>query len=360
MTLLCNWQQRYTDLTSFIAKHPEIVISARMISIPEHVRPEFWKLFNLTRSAFLEETLPELLSKAQALSQQYLAAETRAVELLKLDEVVLPPILQTFLRHPADGLIRDTWNPLMDLIRARLDFGAFERQCIQGVGTTFDYLYLKGYEKWALLNLVNLLQADKLFGVVLREGSFEEEIKYGITEEVPSPSESKRLSFDHAQEAIFAVPDFIIHAPRLHKFLAFRTEFKRSFKIASKASERVTWLNLGSQIEPGADTALIYVADNLEDLSLVADNYRVSRPQFMLVFKMQGRWYEAGGIKDTELTHAALKPTYGTYILSKEMPSEAALSELGKTSEIKLIPALGYDGSKLAELLAPLEAHNLP
>ncbi len=358
MTMLSSWQQCYTDLTSFIAAHPEIAISGRVVSIPESVRPEFWKRFNQTRSAFLEDNLPGLVARAQALSQQYLAAESQAVELLQLEGVVLPPVLQTFLHSPADGLVRDLWDPLMDLIRARIDASRFERLCVRGVGTTFDFLYLKGYEKWALLNLVSLLQADKLFSVTLREGSFEEEIKYGITEEVPPPSEAKRLSFEHAQEAILTVPDFIIHSARLNKYLAFRTDFKMTFKLAHEVSKRVTWLNLNPQLEPGVDMALIYLADRLEDLALVADNSRIAQPQFILVFKTQDHWYEAEGITNAAAIHAALKPTYGTYVLSKEIPSEAALAELGKAGEIKLISPLDYEGGKLAELLAPLEAPN--
>jgi len=295
-------------------------------------------------------------SEAQVLSQQYIAAERQAVELLQLEEVLLPPFLKTFLRNPADGLIRDLWNPLMSLIRARIDSNEFERQCIQGVDSTFDFLYLQGYEKWAILNLINLLKADRLFRVIIREGSFEEEVKGGTAEEVPLPSESKCLSFDHVQEVIFTIPDFIIHSGRLNKYLAFRTDFKKAFKFASNASERIAWLNLNPQIEPGSGTTLIYTADNPEDLSLVADSYRISHPQFILVFKMQGHWYESEGLRNTELIHTALKPTHGTYILSKEMLSEAALSELGKAGDIKLICSLDYDGSKLASILEPLEA----
>lgn len=71
MNVSSNWQKAYRELTEFIADYSEVAIGARVVSIPEGIRPEFYRLFNTLRMSFVEEKFPYLLSEAATLSQSY-------------------------------------------------------------------------------------------------------------------------------------------------------------------------------------------------------------------------------------------------------------------------------------------------
>jgi hypothetical protein len=71
--MLNDWHKAYTELTDFVAEHSEIEISASVVSIPESIRLEFYRLFDDVRTAFLDEKFPILLYEARVIAQTTLS-----------------------------------------------------------------------------------------------------------------------------------------------------------------------------------------------------------------------------------------------------------------------------------------------
>ncbi len=75
-----NWRSKYTELKEFIAKSPQIKIDQESISIPKDYRKEFYHLFDLVRSAFVEEEYPGFLERARPMCMNYIQAEKEIIE----------------------------------------------------------------------------------------------------------------------------------------------------------------------------------------------------------------------------------------------------------------------------------------
>jgi len=70
-----KWLQKYSELTEFVKRHSEIVIKSDSVSIPANIRPDFYKLFDSVRLAFLEEKYPDFIDNSDLLSTKYVEAE---------------------------------------------------------------------------------------------------------------------------------------------------------------------------------------------------------------------------------------------------------------------------------------------
>lgn len=325
-----SWQIAYEELQGFIAEKPEVGIGESVISIPGDVRPEFYRLFGTVRSAFVEEKFPRLLNEAGTLSENYTKSEQEVTEFLGLDDVSMAAGLHRFLHNPRDGLIRGLFDPLFDLLKGKINAETFEQGVSRNIEASFRDSYRLGYEKWVLLSLIKLLDSDKSFRVILPRPTSHELIKHLPTskESVPPPEESKRLSLEHQLSLIFTVPDFIVHSVKMGGYLAVRSEFRQAMWTASNASEQREWYPLGSIGALAPSLTLIYVAGNPEEISLVADADRICRPDLIIECREQKDWFEKEGLEKIKLHHDSLKPTLGTYIVSREPVPEQAYKEL--------------------------------
>lgn len=348
-----KWRQVYTELTDLIAEHSEVEIGASVVRIPESVRPEFYRLFETVRTVLVEEKSPDLLSKARVLSESYTKVEEEVMKLLGLESVSTSPSLHRFLHDPIDQLIRGLFNPLFDLLKGRIDVEKYEEGASRNIEASFRPLYQSGYEKWIALSLVKLLEANKSFQVIIEDVSVEDVLKSGglVEERVPAPEESKALSFKHDLEVGFIVPDIIVHSARVDRYIALSSEIGTAVATASDASEKREWLPLDSVVDLGSGITLVYVDDNPEELSLVADAQKICRPDLIIECMGLKELYEKERLDKVKLHHNSLKPRLGTYIVSKEPVPE----QEPEKQEVDIhILSVGFDQSKLKPIISAL------
>lgn len=328
-----NWQKRYAELTDFVAKNPTIEIEKHVVSIPKDLRPEFYKLFDRPRIELVEENFPDLINEARTLSENYIKTEQEAIKLLRLEGITLStPDLRKFLEDPIGGMISRLFHSLFDLLKGRVDTETFEERALVDVEATYNSMYQSGYRMWVVLSLVEMLDADRAFRLFLQSLSPEEEVKLDANpasmESVPPPQESNRLSFEHKEVNLLTVPDFIIHSAKLNRYIALRSGLDQAVTKAPDASEKREWLPLDSMRALGPDLTLIYLADNPEEISLVADKYNICRPDIILACMTQKDWYEGEKLGKVKLHHSILKPRLGTFIVSRELVPEQADKEV--------------------------------
>ena len=351
-----SWREAYLELTNYIAGHTEVKIGADKVLLPNNIRPEFYRLFNDARKAFVEEIFPDLLNEVKILSQHYIKTEQEVTELLHLDKITIEARLERFLHNPIDKLSRELYDPLFDLLKGKTDIKKFEKLTQENIKTTFRNLFQSGYEKLIILSLLKPLKAEHLLQVTLPKFTSHDEeelliMSSPLVEDTPLPKQTNCISFNRSNPKL-ALPNFIIHSAKIAKYMAFGSIISRSIATSSNVSELREWhaMDYRSSIEPGLN--LIYVDDNPEEISLVADSRGIRRPDLILVCKGQKEWYGNEVLEKIKLYHINLKPTLGTYILSKDEIPEHVREELGKDG-IRFI-VVGFDQLKLGPVIDTL------
>jgi hypothetical protein len=358
--MISNWQKDYNALTDFIIAHPEIEITASSISIPEKIRPEFYRLFDNTRTAFLEERLPGQLDAANSLSSSYHKIEQELISTLKLQDITLPLTLNRFLQNPMRSLIREQLNTLFDLLKNKIDIQTFETNACKNMNASFSSLFLAGYEKWVVLSLIKLLKTDRLFQIVLNPIGLKEGLNMadelgGV--EVPFPEENNRIAFHNNDLVTFTVPDAIVHSNLMNRYLGFRTNYVTSMAPAANASNTMEWhhRNALEAHEPGL--VLVYISDSPQCLALVADLDKICRPDLILDCRTQT---DPLGIQELDRINrhnVKLAPKLGTFIVSM-YPVPQQQMESGSLKNTRILTS-GLDELNLfpiVEILARAQA----
>ena len=346
-----RWYQAYTELNHFITGNREIKIDSHVIAIPQQMRPEFYRLFDGVRTAFIEEEFPRLLDESRRLSESYTKVEEEVIDILRLDDVSMAPCLHRFLREPKNQLIRGLFDLLFDVLKGKKEVETFRQEASRSIEESFKGLYQSGYEKWVALSLVRLLEPHKTFHIPLPQPTSKEIIKRLPTsrEPVPVPEESDHLSFNHETMPILIVPDFIVYSVKVDTYIAVRSEFENAMWTAANISREMDWhafdaisgRNGPLELKP---SLILWVADHPEDLALIADSRRVLRPDLIVECIVQKNWYKENGLENVKLRHDVLRPKFGTYVVTREPVPEQVREELGV--HMHLLTG-GFDRSKL-------------
>jgi len=360
-----GWQVRYAELKEYIAGKPKINISSNIIAIPGDLRPEFYRLFDTVRVAFLRESFPVQLNEAEALSKNFTKTEEEVTKLPGLADISLSASLNWFLREPTNGLMRGLFDSLFDLLKKKIDVDIFELAASRNIEKSFTNLYHSGYERWVVLSLVKLLALDKIFEVPIAEveedgAQAEADTTPGAHEDVVSkPVETKSLSLIPGAMVPFVVPDFIVHSASVNRYVSLRSGMLSATWRARVVSDNREWYDRSSLTRDYGEAVkwpalMVYASDELGDLALVADHKRVCRPDIIIECMEQKDWYQAGELERVRLNHAMLKPKMGTYVVSLESAPEAVSAEPEEQESGIHILTVGYDQSQLAPIIDAL------
>ena len=340
MAPLNNWQDAYSKLGGYIKNNPSIKIAPNLIAIPGDVRTEFYRLFDTVRVAFLRENFPDLLAEAELLSRNYGAVSQEATGTLGITDVKLLGGLTWFLSDPTNGLMRPLFDHLFNLVKGKIDTDAFEQLSLKSIRGSFNQLFKAGYEKWVILSLLKMLAPDKLYSTDTTDTRMdsqatEAETMPGLHEDlVPPLLEIQSLQLGHSGDITFTVPDFIAHSPKMNRFFSIRSEILDAFWTAKTVSEKQEWLQLRTMTDHYLPIIkwpdmIIYAADRLDDLALVADFGRFCRPDVIIECMEQEGWYQQEGLERVKYYHDFLKPKLGTFVVSRVPVPEEAYKEIG-------------------------------
>jgi hypothetical protein len=358
-----GFHEAYGKLTDFVKTHPEIEIGESVTSIPENVRPDFYGLFNAARNAFVRERFPSHLSRAQVLQKEYNKAGEGASGWLSLEDPPTVNPLRRFLNDPKDCLTRELFDPLFDLLKGRKTVDEIEAAVSLGINELFAAVFRGGYEKWAVLSLLSLLEVENSLRVDVRSLNPSERTKPAAQaplEEVPAPQEANRFFFSQPRNAIFAVPDFLAYSPRLSRFVGIRSEFQGASYNALNASPGREWdvVDAGLLVLLAKGLTLIYVSEKAEDIALVADVGKFCRPDMILwcVDTQSVNQYEVASVM--EGADRRLKPSMGSYIVANDKWTESEEADLQRQTgeDVSGTPVLnvGYDRQKLLPIVEAL------
>jgi hypothetical protein len=321
------WGKSFEELQDFIQEHPQVLIKEELVSIDEKLRPDFYKKFNKVRASFLAEKFSEWLDEAQFLCTKYMKAEDHLSERLHIQRLLMPVDLERFLKDPMKQAIRELFDPLFELLQEKIEPEEFEEKGIQTIGESFRSLYQSGYIKWFVLSLIQRLDPEKVYEIPVPQPSSKEIIKHrkDFRQAIPFPEETNILGFEVGRRDVLLIPDFIVRSALLGKYVAFRTEIGKAIWQAAYRSENREWLSIESivnkyGISDLSPDLLLYVDENVEDISLVADCDQFCRPDMVIHFLDQLEDQEERDIQKVEgikLAHDILNPVRGTCVISK-------------------------------------------
>lgn len=358
------WVQVYEELRDFISSEPGIDIREDSVSIDATVRTRFYELFDNVRAAFLADYAGEELDAALSLSRYYGRLENDVVKTLGLREVVMSSDLSRYLRDPFKQVLRELWDPLFELLKGTLETREeFEAICKEALEHSFGWLYVRGYEKWAQLSLLQLLQPDRVFEVPLATPTSKQFIKHrpDTVHSIPPPEPSDHLVFDVIRRAPALVPDFITRSGLLGRHVGMITAVGKAIWKAANHSSKREWLDLAELVDKFGlvelnPSALLYIDDDVEDLALVGDSEKFCRPDVLLDVAHIQDWTDdsaAEYLHKVRLWHTALKPKVGTFVMNRHpVPHDLDAAEADGLH----ISKLGFESFRLEPLAQAIKA----
>jgi hypothetical protein len=323
-----KWCDRYEELKDFVAKNPKVEIEQKCVTIPKEYKPEFFRRFYLTISTFVEEEFPELLERAKPLCQSYLREEEEIKKNPALSEVKLPPNVQWFVNDPVDGLRRELYDLLYDLLKAKISIEQFASLGRRIIPSRNNELAALSYQYWLIISLANLLKPERFYTVDLSVGKSSVaslQIYDNAVAPLREPEETNFIAFHHHpyDSNIFVIPDILMRSTRINRWVGIKAEPSLATWTANNASENAEWIEIGQELLM-PELVLVSTGDKLEDVALVRDYKKIARPELALICREADDWYETR--KDWQIlqfTQDILKPKLGLHVASRpEVPEE--------------------------------------
>lgn len=340
-----DWKVEYASLKGFIADNPGIVINETEISIPQDVKDEFYRRFDQVRAAVVARHRAGLPVDVDALSAHYMQIETEVKSLLGIENITMPTDLFSFLHAPKEGLIRMIYNRLFDLLQGKTTEALFESQSGEDLKTSSAELYRLGYEWWAGLVLIKLLEPDKAFAVEL-----DDDYK-------PFLTDLKEISFGRqAHHPTIRLPEFALHSRKLGRLVAVKMTVTRELEtyaeryrppVRPKKRTGDTSFALDSRI------MMLSFMSGPEDIPIIAETYdrTLTSPDFMVECITGDEIKDPGVLEQVRMRLEFMNPKLGMSLIVVDPGAEADPRQL---PENVYAVSAGLDPAKLEAVISAL------
>ena len=336
-----KWKEEHRALKEYIVKHAEIVINTSEVSIPQELRDEFYRRFDELRTAFVEDHNSSLTVDCESLCENFLQIEKEVMEILSLDEIAIPVDLHSFLHRPKDGLIRILYNRTFDLLQGKTTIEEYETQASADLQSMAQELFRLGYEQWAALTFIKLLDPDEAFLVDL-----DEDYK-------PVLAELKSIAFGRqAHHPTMRIPEFVLHSRKLDKYVAVKMVLSQEIEtFAAKIKPPVRPKKKTGDTSFALDSRamLLSFMEKPENIPVIADIYdlKLTSPDWMMAYISANELEDSYALEQVARNLESLKPARGGCLLiigSEDASLEGVPQELNAAS-------VGFDQSKLLSIV---------
>ena len=340
-----NWEEECEKLRKFVSDNPAIILTKNEISIPQELRDQFYLQFDNVRSALVDQHYSKLPVDVEGLCRQYLKIETEVIELLGIERVSMPVDLHSFLHAPKEGMARSIYSRLFDLLQGKTTMESFEQQCIDDLNGSASELYRIGYEWWAGLTLVKLLEPEKAFFVDLDDDN------------KPFLTELKEISFGRqAHHPTMRIPEFVLLSKRLGRYIAVKMAIAREIETYARPGLRPpvrpkrptgdTSLALDSRV------MLLSFMSGPHEVPIIADTYdcTLTSPDWMLECVTQDEFRNPEAVEEVKYRLSALNPKLGSCMVVIGDSDQ----ELEPVSEAIRTISVGFDETKFQPIIADL------
>jgi hypothetical protein len=340
-----KWKEKYGVLKEYTDANSEIRISTNEVSIPKHLRDSFYDKFDAIREAVVADRLGSLQLDVETLSNHYVQTEKDVTTLLGIDRIDIPVDLSSFLHDPKKGLERVIYNRLFELVQGKINEDQFEELAGWDMDITAADLFRLGYESWAVLMIIRLLDPDTAYGVELDEES--EPFASGLA------GIAFGRQFHHVAKRI---PEFILHSRKLDRHVAVKMPLTREvdtyyipFEPPVKPRKRTgdTSYVLDSR------AMFLSVIPDLKKIPVFADIHArsIKSPDLTIEFATQLEAADPEALGEVRRRVEIMKPRLGGCLVVIN-PGEGATFD-GLAGDLEIVPA-GFDPSRLQNVVDKL------
>ena len=344
MSLESQWKKEYESLKNYILSNPEISIGMYEISIPEEFRDKFYLLFDNVRRAFVESWISSFNLDFYTLGKTFIEAENKLAESLNLKHMDLPVDLASFLHDPEKGMMRLIYDRLFELVQEKIAEDDFEKMAEDDLNSKATEFFMLGYEQWAAVSILLLLEPDEILGVSLDDD-------YN-----PCLSELDQITFGKQfHHPAKRIPEFIFHSKKLNSYIAFKMPLATSVDFYSLPPELPTKRMLRDRT---GDTSLVLgprilflaVVQDLKKLPIFADMHErtINGPDLTIEFLMGYDLSDPGAVRKVQEHVEIVNPRVGGNIVLMDYKSDSVPD---KTETDIDIFSVGLDQSRLQPII---------
>jgi hypothetical protein len=340
------WKHKYGSLKDYISSNPEIRIDRYEVCIPEDLRDRFYEYFDSIRRAIIESWNSSYYFDVYSLSKNYRESENKLSEILGLN-IELPLDLSSFLRNPKEGLMRLIYNRLFELVQGKIPEDDFERIAEDDLAVDATAMFRIGYETWAALALIILLEPDELLGVALDD---ENKLLVAGIGEIAFGRQ-----FHHPAKRI---PEFILHSKKLDGYIAFKMPLARevnSYYLPIEIPTQRLLRNRNGDSSSVLDHRMIFlsVVPDLKRTPVYADIHErtINGPDLSIEFLMEQDLLDSEIIGQVQNRVEIMKPRLGGAIVLMDPKSRA---ESYTTKENIDTFSVGFEPSRLRPIIDKL------
>lgn len=347
MSIQPEWKQKYDGLKDYIDANPEVYIDSHELTIPVHLRDEFYKLFDEIRHAFVALNFSYLPFEMDALCKKYIQAEKEFIKFLGLQRIDLPVDLSSFLHNPKESLTRVIFNRLFEMIQGKISADDFDQMARYDLMVSASELYRLGYESWAALSVVLLLEPVEAFSVLLDE-EFE-----------PVISEIEEIAFGRQyHHNAKRIPEFIIRSKKLDSYVAFKMPLAKeidSYYLPYELPTKKLLRDHTGDTSSVLDYRVMFLSifQDLNKIPVFADLFKrdISGPELMVEFLTKEDLSDKDEINQVQKRIQIMNPGIGSSIvLINPVPDSDIVESL---EEIDIFP-VGLDQLKLQQVIDKL------
>jgi hypothetical protein len=346
MTLESQWKHKYGILKAFISSNPEIHIGGYEVCIPEDKRDRFYEYFDNVRMAIVESWGSFFNFDIYALSKNYLESEKKLSKALNCS-IQLPLDLSSFLHNPKEGLMRLIYNRLFELVQGKIPEDDFEWIVEDDLAADATAMFRIGYEAWAALALIILLEPDELLGIAL-DG-----------DNRPLITEMRDIAFGRQfHHPAKRIPEFIFHSKKLDRYIAFKMPLARevnSYDIPVEIPTQRLLRNRNGDTSSVLDHRMIFlsIVKDLKETPVFADIHKrtVNGPDLSIEFVMEQDLSDSEIIGQIQNRVEIMKPRLGSTMVL--MDSKSKSGSFKATENIDAF-SVGLEQSRLQPIIEKL------
>lgn len=341
---MLNWKEEYKSLCQFVEDHSEIVIIPKEISIPQNLRDEFYEKFDKTRVALVESQYRALPVDVDTLCSHFLEIEKAVVAQLGIERVSMPVDLHSFLHTPKEGMTRAIYNRLFDLLQGKITAEVFEQQFVDDLTSSALELYRLGYEWWAGLTVIKLLEPDEAYLVDL-----DDDYK-------PVLAEFKEIAFGRqAHHPTMRIPEFVVRSKKLGRYVAVKMAIAREVETyVAKFKPPVRPKKRTGDTSSALDSRVMLLSflSSKEEIPVLADTYELTltNPDWMVECITASEFQDPAALAEVKNRAASLNPKLGMCLIVMDHDG----SELQPLAESIYPISIGFDETKLQPVVSGL------
>jgi hypothetical protein len=260
-----SWKQEYKSFVDYINSNPEIVLNATEITIPPDVREEFYHRFDSIRKSIVDAHYSSLKVDVETLSALYCEVETEVIGRLGLEGISMPVDLFSFLHEPKVGMERVIYSRLFDLLQKKTTLEDFQEQVKNDLDSSSEDLFRLGYEFWAALTTIKILDPDEAYFVDLNEDN------------KPFLTDLNTLAFGRqAHHPTIRIPEFVIHSRKFNKHLAVKMALAReleTYYVQYTPPVRPKKRTGDTSFALDARAMILSILTNTEEIPVIAELY---------------------------------------------------------------------------------------